>query len=394
MSLTQSAIDSVPIPPPERLSLSDGDNLYLVFEKRGRPGWLMKYRFAGVPTSVSFGRYPDVGLAAARRAADAARAQLRSGLNPSTAKRVEKDAAYVAAANTFGKAGRELLERDDTKAKRTSDKHEWLYGLLSPLHTKPLTGIMAPDVLKVLRGIEASGKREAARRAGQFAGRVFRLAIQEGYCTLNPAGDLRGALKPVKVESHAAIVNEKHFGGLMQLVDSDKFSHATVRHGLQLLARVALRPGELRLGEWKEIDFDKAEWRVPAHRMKMRREHLVPLSRQAIEILRRQHDVSGHGDFIFPGVRNGRPMSDAGMGVSLKNMFIPAESHVPHGFRSSFSTIMNERGFDDAVIELQLSHAKKDKIAGIYDRSQRNPQRRELLQAWADLIDTLKAEKS
>jgi integrase len=390
MPLTQSVIDSVPVPPPARVALSDGDNLYLVFEKRGRPGWLLKYRFAGVPTSVSFGRYPDVGLADARKAADAARAQLRSGVNPSTAKRVEKDAAYVAAANTFGKAGRELIERDDTKAQRTADKHEWLFGLLSALHSRPLTGITAPDVLKVLRGIEVSGKREAARRCAQFTARVFRLAIQEGYCTLNPASDLRGALKPVKTKSHAAIVDEKHFGNLMQLVDSDQFSHATVRHGLQLLARVALRPGELRAGEWKEVDFDKAEWRIPAARMKMRREFLVPLSRQAIEILKRQQEVSGDGTYIFPGVRSGRPMSDAGMGVSLKNMFIPAESHVPHGFRSSFSTIMREHGRDGEVIELQLSHAKKDKIAGIYDRSQRNAERRVLLQDWADLIDTLK----
>jgi len=176
-------------------------------------------------------------------------------------------------------------------------------------------------------------------------------------------------------------------------VDSDTFSHATVRHGLQLLARTFVRPGELRMAEWREINFEKAEWRIPAARMKMRREHLVPLSTQAIEILRRQHDVSGDGPLVFPGVRSGRPMSDAGMGVSLKNMFIPSHVHVPHAFRVSASTFLNENGFDSALIELQLSHAKKDKIAGIYDRSQRVAERVVMMQAWADLIEKMKKSR-
>jgi integrase len=393
MKLTQAAIDAIPSPPLRRVALSDGDNLYLIFEKRGRPGWLLKYRLAGRPKTFSVGRYPDVTLEAARAAAATARKQIKDGINPASVRQSAKDAVYVAAANTFEKAAREFLAKDDTKAKRTSDKHEWLFGLLTSLHPRSLTAIDAPLVLRVLEGIAASGKREAARRCGQFIGRVFRHAINRGYCQINPAANLRGELPPVKTESHAGIIDPVQFGSLMQLVDAPGYSHATVYNGLRLLARTALRPGELRQGLWSEVDLTKAEWVIPAHRMKMRRPHLVPLSTQAIAILKDQHRVSGDGVYIFPGVRTGRPMSDAGMGVSLKNMFIPAEAHVPHGFRVSFSTILNERGYDSALVELQLSHAKRDKVAGIYDRSQRVPERRTMMQDWSDMIEKMKAHK-
>lgn len=293
---------------------------------------------------------------------------------------------------TFGAAGAAFLSfRVARKAERTADKHAWLLGLLRALHERPLAEIKAPEVLAVLRRLEATGKAEAARRAGQFTGRIFRYAIGEGWCENNPARDLRGNLEGVIVESHAGITDPEAFGRLMKLVDMPGHSHATVYNALRLLARTALRPGELRRGLWAEIDMDKAEWRIPAERMKMRRPHLVPLSTQAKAILWDQWEVSGAGNFVFPGMRSGRPLSDAAMGVALKNMFISPTVHVPHGFRSSFSTLLNETGAEAAVIELQLSHAKRDKIAGIYDRSQRIPDRRALMQRWADFIDEMKA---
>lgn len=293
---------------------------------------------------------------------------------------------------TFGQAGVDFLSfRKARKAERTAGKHAWLLGLLRALHERPLGEIKAPEVMVVLRALEATGKAEAARRAGQFTARVFRHAVREGWCEHNPATDLRGGLEGVTVTSHAGITDPEGFGRLMRLVDISGHSHPTVYNALRLLARTALRPGELRRGLWAEIDMDKAEWRIPAERMKMRRPHLVPLSTQAKAILWDQWEVSGHGDLIFPGVRAGRPLSDAGMGVALKNMFIPPDVHVPHGFRVSFSSMLNELGVDSAVVELQLSHAKQDKIAGIYDRSQRVPDRRALVQRWADYIDELKA---
>lgn len=292
---------------------------------------------------------------------------------------------------TFGAAGAAFLSfRKVKKAERTADKHAWLLGVLRALHARPLAEIKAPEVMGVLRALEAAGKAETARRAGQFTARVFRHAVREGWCEHNPATDLRGGLEGVVVESHAGITDPEQFGKLMQLVDTPGSSHRTVYNALRLLARTALRPGELRRGLWAELDMEKAEWRIPAARMKMRREYLCVLSTQAKAILWDQWEVSGHSEFIFPGVRLGRPLSDAAMGVALKNMFIPSEQHVPHGFRTSFSTIMNERAEDSAVIELQLSHAKADKIKGIYDRSQRIPDRRVLMQKWADLIEEWK----
>jgi integrase len=293
---------------------------------------------------------------------------------------------------TFGQAGAAFLSfRRGRKAERTADKHAWLLGVLRPLHARPLDEIRAPEVLQVLRKLETAGKAETARRAGQFTARVFRYAIGEGWCDNNPARDLRGNLEGVVVESHAGITDPDGFGRLMRLVDMPGHSHRTVYNALRLLARTALRPGELRRGLWQEVDMEKAEWRIPAERMKMRRPHLVPLSTQAKAILWDQWEVSGEGEFIFPGIRSGRPLSDAAMGVALKNMFISPDAHVPHGFRVSFSSMLNERGEEAAVIELQLSHAKQDKIAGIYDRSQRVPDRKNLMQKWSNWIDELKA---
>lgn len=294
---------------------------------------------------------------------------------------------------TFGQAGAAFLAfRKKNKSQRTIDKHAWLLGVLRALWSRPLADITAPDVLAVLRSLESRGNNETARRAGQFAGRVFRYSIGEGWCRYNPAGDLRGNLEGVQTVSHAGITDPLQFGRLIKMIDQPGYSHASVYNGLRLIARTAVRPGELRGARWSEIDRDKAEWRIPAERMKMRRPHLVPLSRQALEILEDQFDSSGDGPLVFPGMRAGRPMSDAAMNISLKQtMFISPKDHTVHGFRSSFSTLMNELGeFDPAVIELQLSHAKRDKIAGIYDRSQRVPDRVKLMQRWADYIDQMR----
>jgi integrase len=296
---------------------------------------------------------------------------------------------------TFGAAGADFLKfRANKKAPKTLLKHTWLLGTLRPLWDRPLDEIKAPELMAVLRTLEAKGKAETAARAGMFTSAIFRHAVREGWCENNPARDLRGGLEGVKVEHHPAVTDPEQFGRLMSLVDQPGYSHRTVYNGLRLLARTALRPGELRHTLWADIDLGKAEWVIPAERMKMRRPHLVPLSRQVIEILWDQWEESAlrPDGFVFPGVRIGRPLSDAGMGVALKNMFVGSDAHVPHGFRSSFSTIMNENGADSALIELQLSHRKRDRIAGIYDRSERVPERRKLMQAWADLIDKLKED--
>lgn len=291
---------------------------------------------------------------------------------------------------TFGQAGADFVAfRRNKKAEKTAYKHGWLLGVLQALHDRPLAEVKPPEVMKALRTLESDGKSETARRAAQFCAQVYRHANREGWCENNPARDLRGGLEGGVVESHPGITDPVGFGRLMRLVDMPGYSHPTVYNALRLLARTALRPGELRRGGWSDVDWEKAEWRIPVGHMKMRKPHVVPLSTQAKAILWSQWEVSGHGDFIFPGVRSGRPLSDAAMGVALKNLFITPNIHVPHGFRVSFSSLLNELGEDSAVIELQLSHVKGG-VAGIYDRSMRLPDRMVLIQKWADYIDTLK----
>jgi integrase len=340
---------------------------------------------------VSLGPWPDVSIADARAKAAEAREHRRAGKNPVEEQRAAREKAHMESVRTFEQVALLFLAKDDSLAPRTVRKHQWILSLLKPIHARPIASIDAPQVLRVLESIAASGRREAAKRCGQFVGRVFRHAINRGwYDKVNPAPNLRGELKPVIVESHAGLTDPKLFWLLMKLFDLAGFGYPTTCNGLRLLARTATRAGELRQAQWSEINFDKAEWIIPAERMKMRRPHLVPLSRQALAILREQQKISGAGSLIFPGARSGRPMSDATMNQALK-VFIGADQHVPHGFRVSFSTILNGHGHDPAIVELCLSHAKRDAVAAIYDRSQRNPERRKLMQAWADLIDELKA---
>jgi hypothetical protein len=244
MILTDASIAAEPVPAPGKSrKLFDGGGLYLLYMPNGKRGWRLKYYLHGREMQCSFGPHPDVSLAQAREMAAVARGHIRAGKNPAEIRRAERSAQHVAKVTTFGKVGAEFLSLDDTRAARTVDKHQWLYTLLAPLHGKPIATITAPDVLKVLRAIEAQGKREAAHRAAQFAARVFRYAIQTGVAVVNPAADLRGALKPKKVESHAGIIEPKVFGILMRVIDStaDGLGYANVRHGLQLLARTALR---------------------------------------------------------------------------------------------------------------------------------------------------------
>ena len=299
---------------------------------------------------------------------------------------------------TFGHAGREFLKfRVHRKSVATVKKHAWLLKVLEPLHDRPLSAIKPPEVLKVLRSFESKGKAETARRGSQFVAQVFRYAIGEGWTENNPARDLRGNLEGKATVSHAGITDPIAFGRFMQMIDTPGYSHTTVYNALRLLARVALRPGELRKALWKDVDFLKNEWTIPVEVIKTRNARavplLVPLSKQAIEILKDQQAFSGRGMYVFPGVRPGRPLSDSGMGMALKTaMMIESKTHVPHGFRTSFSTIMNEAGWDERVIEACLNHEKKDQVAKIYNRAKFWPERRALMDAWANKIEELKLE--
>jgi integrase len=312
------------------------------------------------------------------------------------ARKEQKVAQHDAAESTFGKVALEYLERKgDSHALRTKSKNQWTYRLLHRLHSTPIGRLKTPQIVQTLKAIESSGdRRESAHRAAGLIARVCRYAIQSGYLTTtNPAADLRGALKPIKRESLPAIVEPGSFGLLLMVIDWFRGS-ASVANALKLAPYVFVRPGELRAAVWDEIDWKAAEWRLPAHRMKMRKPHLVPLSRQALAILKTQHAISGSGRYVFPGPRTLRPLSDMSLTVALHSIS-PAfsrEDHSVHGFRSTASTSLNELGWDSALIELQLAHVKRDAVAGVYDRSQRIPERRRMMQEWADYIDELRAE--
>jgi integrase len=394
LKLTAAALEALKDPSSGQRKVFDGNGLYLLLSHTGARGWRLKYRYAGKEQLLSLGALPAVGLFQARQAATEARELLRQGINPSTVRKEQNAARRDAAEQTFGKVALEYLGRDDSLALRTRSKNQWTYRLLHKLHSTAISKLKTPQIVQTLKAIETSGdRRESAHRAASLVSRVCRYAIQSGYLTTNPAADLRGALKPVKRESLPALTEPRSVSLLLRVMDLYEGS-ASVANALKLAPYVFVRPGELRQAEWVEIDFKAAEWKLPSHKMKMRKPHVVPLSRQAMAILKTQHAISGDGRYVFPGPRTLRPLSDMSLTAALHNIS-PAfgrEDHSVHGFRSTASTMLNELGFDSALIELQLAHVKSDKVAGIYDRSQRLGDRRKMMQAWADYLDTLREE--
>jgi integrase len=297
---------------------------------------------------------------------------------------------------SFGEVGREYLSKRDNLAPATAARDQWVFALLAPLHSRLIDQLTTPDYVRALCAVEAAGnRRAAAHRCAGLATAITRYAVNHGYARTNalPAGQLRGTLKPVNQVSFAAITDPDRFGQLLRFArDYRLIGKRSVAAALRLAPLVFVRPGELRTAEWVHINLDKAEWVIPAQNMKMRRPHLVPLSRQALEILREQREYSGTGSYVFPGTKADRPLSENTLSAALA-YFCESSEHVPHGFRSSASTMLREQlGYDSEIVELQLAHVKGDKVAAIYDRSQKLPDRRAMMQRWADYVDELRAK--
>jgi integrase len=389
--------------PAERpVRLYDERGLYLEITTNGGRWWRFKYRYAGKEKLLSMGTYPDTGLKAARDRRDRARALLEDGVDPSEARRAEKASRSESVVNGFEAVAREwhatihLAQVSAGHAARTlirleQDVFPWLGGL-------PIGEIKAPLLLQAMRRIEARGAIETAHRALQACGQVFRYAIATGRAERDPTPDLRGALKPVLVQHMAAITDPKRVGDLLRAIESYKGMPIT-RAALQLAPLVFVRPGELRKAEWAEFDLAAAQWRIPAARMKRTKQeklsgtaHGVPLSRQAVAILRELHPLTGHGRYLFPSPRTGeRPMSDNGVLSALRRMGFPSDEMTGHGFRAMARTLLAERlSVDEAVIEAQLAHAVKDSLGRAYNRTEFLEQRRKMLQTWADYLDKLR----
>ena len=356
--------------------LADYNGLYLLVRPTGAKLWRMKYRFAGKEKLLSFGGYPEVTLAAARTARDSARAELRAFRDPALTK-LQRRAAAGERERAFEHVAlawhREHLA--NWTERHAADVLDSLTRLVFPrLGKVPIEAITAPMVLEIIRSIEARRAKETARRVRQRMSAIFGFAIGSGLAENDPAAIVRGALAPLKKGRQPAIVSLDELRTMIRIAEAIP-AHPVTKLGMRFLALTAVRPGELRAMAWHEVAGD--EWRIPADRMKMRREHLVPLSRQALEVLEVVSRLTGRGPLPFPNARWARrPMSENAIGYLLNRAGYGGR-HVPHGFRAAFSSIMNERlPGDRAIIDLMLAHASKDRVEGAYNRAQHIERRR------------------
>jgi integrase len=372
--------------------LSDSGGLYLLVNPNKSLWWRLKYRFEGREKSLSLGVYPHVSLQQARSQRDEAKKAIANGVDPSAKRQAEKSAT----ANTFEAVAREWLALQEGKlAPATFAKAVWtLETFVFPyIGSRPIAKLGATDVLKVLKRIESRGTHETAHRTRQRCSQVFRYAVQTERAERDVTADLRGALAPVVSEHHAAITEPARVGELLRAIDGYT-GHVVTAYALKLAPLLFVRPGEFRHAEWIEFDLDGHEphWRIPADKMKMGKQHIVPLSKQALALLRELHLLTGRGRYVFPSLRGGsRPMSENTVNAALRRLGYTTEEMTGHGFRSLASTNLNEQGYHPDLIELQLSHAERNKVRAAYNKAQRLPERRKMMQSWADYLDGLRA---
>jgi integrase len=370
--------------------LFDERGLFLLVTSAGSRAWRFKYRYGGREKLLSLGLYPDVGLASARDQRDTLRKKIAAGTDPSA----ERQAKRIAHGHTFAAVGREWLRAHERKLSPETLRmlelrlEQFVFPYLGKT---PIADVTAPQLLAALRRIEARGRLETAHRVRALVGRIMRYAIATGRAERDIAADLRGALAPAKVQHFASIVNPGRVGGLLRALDAYE-GQPGVQAALKLAPLVFVRPGELRAAEWEEFDLEHAIWRIPAARMKMGEIHLVPLSRQAIAILEELWPLTGAGTYLFPSLRSpDRPISDNSLNAALRRLGYSKEEQTTHGFRSMASTLLNEQGYAPDLIELQLAHKERNKVRSAYNRAERLEERRQMMQAWADYLDGLKA---
>jgi integrase len=374
--------------------VTDSGGLYLVVQPNGTKLWRMNYRYAGRQKTLHFGIWPDVGLADARELRTAARKKIAAGLDPAVAKRIENIARKVAADNTFKGIAEEWVSKTERegRAQITVDKIRWLLGMAYPmLGTLPITQITPQEVLAVLRKVEATGRYESARRMRSVLSRVFRYAIATARADRDMASDLRGALITPQVKHLAAITTPKEAGALMRAIEGYE-GHEITALALRLSPHLFVRPGELRRAEWSEFDIATAVWSLAAEKMKMRRPHRVPLSRQVLGILNELRVLTGHGRYLFPSFRSPRQcMSENTINASLRRLGYSRDEMTAHGFRAMAATLLNEMGiWNPDAIEKQLAHLDTSMVRRAYTRGEYWDERVKLMQHWSDHLDQLR----
>ncbi len=380
----------------------DRDGLFIRVTAAGGMYWQWRIRTARGETTVSYGKYPEVTLAEAREKHMATRKQVRDGINPNDAKRQAKIKREHDAANNFEAVAREWYE---VKCEEWSDSYgdkimrRFEVDVFPYIGKLPMAEIDPPTLLAVMRRIEKRGVIETAHRALENCGQVFRYGVATGRVASDPSRDLRGALRKPVVKHMAAIVDPDELAALLRAIDGYAGTHV-VRTALQLAPMLMLRPGELRFARWDEFDLARATWAIAPERMKRQLHgklhgdpHMVPLPRQAVQLLRELHPLTGPDGYVFRGERDHeRAMSENTVNAALRRMGYDTQKDVTgHGFRATARTILDERlGFDRAAIEAQLAHSVKDSLGRAYNRTEFLEQRRTMLQAWADYLDRLK----
>ncbi|MBS0503520.1 MAG: tyrosine-type recombinase/integrase [Proteobacteria bacterium] len=382
--------------PQERdYKLSDGGGLYLLVKTNGAKLWRLNYRFLGKYRTLAFGTWPDVGLAAARVKRDEARRLIAAGLDPSHEQKVAAAKAQIDENDTFKAIAKEWVAKNEREgmAEITLSKIRWLLDKAYPkMGSRPIAKITAQEVLAVLRSVEATGRYESARRMRSVLGRVFRYAIATARAERDPAGDLRGALTVPKTKHLAAITTSSRAGELMRAIEGYT-GHAITLSALRLSAHLFVRPGELRQAEWGEFDFDRSVWNLPAEKMKMRRAHRVPLSRQVVDLFEELWELTGTGRYCFPSFRTDqRPMSENTVNAALRALGFGQEEMTAHGFRAMAATLLNECGrFHPDAIERQLAHMENDGVRRAYTRGEYWDERVRMMQFWSDELDRLRS---
>src|SRR5450759_904613 len=372
--------------------LFDGRGLYVEISPSGGRWWRFKYRIDGKEKRLSFGVYPDVSLKEAREKLEGARKRLAAGNDPGELRKADERAPVEKVADTFEAIAREWFALNSPKwAPGHGDKiiRRLELNIFPWLGKHPIGEIKASELLTALRRIEGRGAHETAHRALQNCGRVFRYAVVTDRADRDITRDLSGALAPVIEQHHATITDSRAVGALLRAIQGYQGSIVT-QCALRLAPLVFVRPGDLRKADRSEMDFEKSDWRIPAQRMKMKAPHLVPLSHQAVEILRERQPLTGRGRFVFSGeIDKNRPMSDNTILAALRRLGYSTTEMTGPGFRSMGSTLLNEQGWTPAAMERQLAHAERNAIRAAYNYADYLPERRQMMQSWADYLERL-----
>lgn len=364
--------------------------------------WRLKYRFGGKEKVLALGVYPAISLAEAREKKIDAKRVLSKGEDPSTLKKIAKIIQQQNSSDDFESIAREWHKKQKKKlaAVTARDTLSKLVNHVFPhIGTRRVGEITAPEVLAVLRRLESTGKVSAAHRTKQIISRVFRYAVATGRATHDPAADLKGALTPSVTRHHASITNPEQIGELLRAIDAFTGTFQ-VKCALQIAPLLFVRPGELRAAEWEEFDLEKNEWLIPAEKTKLKRDHLVPLSTQAVEILRDLYQLTGNRQRIATGRKRylfsttQKPMSENTVNKALKSLGYSSKQIVGHGFRTMASTLLHEQGWLSDAIERQMAHVEKNEVKGTYNKALHIDVRIEFMQAWSDYLDGLKKDKS